>query len=126
MSEDGGLFYDPTQDVPHARTRDPFTSHLSGLAIEQEEGTTSTLKPGSTKHLALHHLRSPKTAIEVERMSGKRGIWKRVSDLKNADLIVALDTRRDPMTKREGTIWILNNRGKIALDALDRGETVKL
>jgi hypothetical protein len=128
MSEDdGGLFYDPTHDVPHARTQDPYTSQLSSMATEQVEGVTSVFKPGSTKHLALQTLgQRPRTAIEVERVSGRRGIWKRVSDLKNANLIIALDARRDVLTKREGLVWTLNDRGRVVLNALDRGETVRL
>lgn len=114
-------------DVPHARRGDPRTSVVSGLQTEAEEGTTSTLKPNSTKHVALAYLSLlPRTAIEVERASGKRGIWKRVSDLKNADLIEAAGTRRDPETKREGIVWQVTERGQRVIAQLDQGETVWL
>lgn len=114
-------------DVPHARRDDPRTSVLSGLQTEAEEGTTSTLKPGSTKHVALYYISlAPRTAIEVERTSGRRGIWKRVSDLKNADLIESVGTRRDPETKREGIVWQVTERGYAVLSLLDQRTTVVL
>lgn len=114
-------------DVPHARSTDPRTSVLSGLQTEAEEGMTSTLRPRSSKHIALAYLSLlPRTAIEVERASGKRGIWKRVSDLKNADLIESIGTRRDSETRREGIIWQVTKRGHAALLLLDQGKTVVL
>lgn len=114
-------------DVPHARSGDPRTSVISGLQTEVEEGTTSTLRPGSTKHVALMYLAlTPRTAIEVERVSGKRGIWKRVSDLKNAALVEAVGTCRDSETKREGIVWRVTERGQAVLALLDQGTPVTL
>lgn len=115
------------EDLPHARTTDPGTSWAAGKATEAEEGTTSTVRPRSAKHVALAYITAePRTAIEVERDSGKRGIWKRVSDLKNAGLIEEAGTRRDPETHRHGIIWKPTWHGREVLLFLDRGEVVHL
>jgi len=104
-----------------------LTSWASARATEAEEGTTSRIRPGSAKHVALAELcRSSATALEVERSTGRRGIWKRVSDLKNADLIEQAGTRRDPVTHRDGIVWAVNSRGRTVVALLDAGEEVRL
>ncbi len=115
------------EDVPHARSSDPGTSWAAGRATEAEEGTTSTIRPWTGKHYALILLaESPKTAVELERVSHRRGIWKRVSDLKNAGLIEDVGTRHDPLTDRDGLVWTPNELGLKTLEILNRGEVVTL
>jgi hypothetical protein len=114
-------------NVPHARTGDPSTSHAAAHALEAEEGPTTLIRPNSAKHDALSALAArPMTALEVERDTGRRGIWKRVSDLKNAGLIEGIGTRRDPVTKRDGIVWTPNARGRAALAWLNVGEDIRL
>jgi len=112
----------------HARRTDPDTSHRSALQTEVEEGRIATFRPRTQKHLALMTLAPrPLTAREVGRESRRPEIWKRVSDLKNANLL--RDTglrRRDPETEREGIVWELNDLGQKVLRLLNLGETVKL
>jgi hypothetical protein len=119
--------FDPVADIPHARTTDAWTSHNAGRAIEKTEGATTTLRPRTAKHLALAALADhPDTALGVERTTRKRGIWKRVSDLKNADLLQEIGTRVDPVTGRPGIIWTVNPRGRRVLELLEEGEVVQL
>ncbi|HEY7037169.1 MAG TPA: hypothetical protein VH482_37960 [Thermomicrobiales bacterium] len=114
-------------DVPHARTSDPSTSQRSGRATEAEEGSTSLLRTGSAKHVALATLgEHPRTALQVERQSGRRGIWKRVSDLKNAGLVEGVAVQRDPFTKRDGIVWDLTAKGRAVLATLNAGREVRL
>lgn len=114
-------------DVPHARDGDVFTSHAAGHEIERVEGKTTTLHPNTSKHVALRALaRLPRSAIEVEVATGKHGIWKRVSDLKNAHLIEPVGHRKALATGRDGIVWSLNERGRAVLERLDAGESVKL
>lgn len=121
------LWEPEVDDVPHARPSDPGTSWAAARATEREEGETSELRPGSAKHLALSRIvERPSTALEVERVTGRRGIWKRVSDLKNAALIEPAGTRRDPETNRDGIVWAATERGRTVQMLLDRGQAVKL
>jgi hypothetical protein len=114
-------------DLPHARVTDPRTSWAAAREIEAEEGKTTTFTPGTNKHRALAALaRQPRTAIEVERVSHRRGIWKRVSDLKNAGVVENIGERRDPETGKDGIVWKLNERGWNVLSRLNRGEKVRL
>lgn len=116
-----------SRDIPHARSEDAWTSHAAARSTEQSEGPTSLIRPQSTKHIALEALAShPRTAIEVERATGRRGIWKRVSDLKNAALIESVGSRRDAGTGREGLVWAVTEKGATALAMLDRGEAVRV
>jgi len=118
---------DGPHDIPHARNFDPDTSHEAGHSIERREGTTTSLRPRTSKHLALAAIAvMPRTANEVVRATGKPGIWKRVSDLKNAELIEPVSKRRDPVTKEANTVWTLTGQGLDVLRLLDRGESVRL
>jgi hypothetical protein len=125
------VFHDPDQltvfDVPHARNEDPNTSHISAHLTEAVEGTTTSLRPRTTKHIALRAIvQAPRTANEVVVVTGRRGIWKRVSDLKNAGLIEAVGTRPDPETDRPCLVWAANEHGVRVLSLLERGEIVRL
>ena len=119
-------FYKP-KDIPHARTSDPATSQLSAFQTEAVEGTTTVIRPNTLKHVALAHIAAtPSTPREVEIGCGRRGIWKRVSDLKNAKLVEPTgETRKDPWTDRAGEVMQITDRGEDALDRLDRGEDVR-
>jgi hypothetical protein len=114
-------------DIPHARSDDFSTSQDAGDRLEAEEGKTTEMRPGSIKHLALKLIaEKPRTANEIERLSGKRGIWKRVSDLKNAGLIEPTGISVDEVTDRGNLIWSITDRGRYVLGRLDAGDTVKL
>jgi hypothetical protein len=116
-----------THDVPHARADDPWTSKRAGIEIEHEEGATSLIRPATNKHLALRTLAStPSTGIEVERLTGRRGLWKRVSDLKKPGLIEEVDVRIDPQTRRPGLVCALTEKGRRVLAQLDAGQEVRV
>lgn len=123
MSEQETLF----RDIPHARATDPGTSHASGTATEHEEGTTTVFKPGTLKHEVLLALRTvPRSAHQIENVTGRRGIWKRVSDCKNALLVEPAGIVYDGATNRDVTLWRLTRRGRDVMLKLDQGETVLL
>lgn len=118
---------EPVHDIPHARTTDPWTSQASSSEVEQTEGSTSVLKPGTKKHIVLQMIsRVPMTGAEVSREGGNQHLEKRVSDLKNALLVEAVGSRTDPVSLRPGIIYELNDRGRDVLSQLDAGETVEL
>lgn len=52
-------------------------------------------------------------AFEVVNLTGIRGAWKRVSDLKQGEYIVELEgvTRRDEETQRESAVFVLTDKG---------------
>lgn len=116
------------EDTPHARSDDPRTSQRAAAEIEAEEGPTSVIQPETLKHLALRELDfgGPRHAVGLERDTGRRGIWKRVSDLKHAELVDVVGTVRDPQTQKEGDIVQINERGRLALRELDAGRKVTL
>ena len=115
-------------DTPHARRADPGTSHAASAAVEADEGTTSVIKPKTLKHLALRELAAggPRHAVGIERATGRRGIWKRVSDLKIANLVDVTGVVRDDQTGKEGEIVAINDRGREVLGMLDAGRQVSL
>jgi hypothetical protein len=106
--------------TPHARNTDPPTSRASAVLIEQVEGTTEVVRAGTAKADALlAFLRFGRlTAHDVERRTGRKGIWKRVSDLKNARYIEACDTRWDPETKRTVEVYSITAQGRVVADNL--------
>jgi hypothetical protein len=117
----------PTHDVPHARSGDPWTSKRAGIETEREEGPTSLIRPGRGKHLALRALaQRPCTGVEVERLTGRRGLWKRVSDLKKPGLIEEVGVRYDEQTKRPGLVCDITAKGRRVLALLDGGEEVRV
>ncbi|HSE44545.1 MAG TPA: hypothetical protein VLA89_04365 [Gemmatimonadales bacterium] len=114
----------PVRDVPHARASDPATSKKAAAEIEEDEGTTSTIRPKSLKHLALQELAlAPATSNELVRRTGKDGIWKRVSDLKNAGLIDVVGRTVDAETRKENDVMAANEYGHEALLVLSGGMT---
>lgn len=119
---------EPVVDTPHARRDDPRTSHVASAAIEDEEGPTSVIRPETLKHLALRELQAggPRHAVGIERATGRRGIWKRVSDLKLAHLVDVVGTVRDDVTGKEGEVVQINDRGRAVLGELDAGRQVSL
>lgn len=118
----------PVADTPHARRADPGTSHAASAEVEAEEGTTGVIKPETLKHLALRELEAggERHAVGLERATGRRGIWKRVSDLKLARLVDVVGVTRDELTGKEGEVVAINDRGRAALGMLDAGRQVSL
>lgn len=116
-----------SHDAPHARREDPSTSHESAAAIEAVEGTTSVLRRGTDKHTALQAISErPSTGSEVERRTGIRGVWKRVSDLKNAGLITRSHEKVDSVTGRKAIVWQVTLKGYTALEGLMLQDEVRV
>jgi hypothetical protein len=114
-------------DVPHARRQDPGTSHRAGRHVEAHEGTTSQMRPNTLKHSALSLIdERPQTANEVGRRMARGGVWKRVSDLKNAKLIEKVGEKEDALSEQDNIIWGCTEFGRSVLAILDRGEAAQL
>jgi hypothetical protein len=117
----------PVADQPHARGTDPWTSHASARETEAAEGTTSKMKPGTLKHQALAEFRRfARTAASVGESLDRPEIHKRVSDLKNAGLIVSVGEVYYTKTNRWVQEFAMTQLGYEVLQKLDAGEVVQL
>lgn len=119
-------------DVPHARNVDRAPSHLSAAIVEEREGTTTRIKPRTQKHRALYAISlGDCTAAEAEKRTSayawyRSGVWKRISDLKNAELVVPAGEKHDDESNRLVTVWAITDLGRSVLAKLERDETVQL
>lgn len=77
--------------APVARDSDPVTSH-AGHDKVTKSGTRQTHAQIALQCFKAH---GPLIANDVKRITGIDGIWKRVSDLKNAGLIRPTGVTRD-------------------------------
>ena len=93
----------------HARSNDPATSHLAAASVKV-----------SAKTLAAAILRElqrsgPGTFSEVARRLalGEQQVWKRISDLKRAELIEPTGELRQGSSGRYQTVWKAKQREEI-------------
>jgi DNA-binding PadR family transcriptional regulator len=85
------------------------------------------MRPNTLKHAALALISEhPRTANEVGRRMGRSGVWKRVSDLKNAGLIEKAGEREDALSEQDNIVWGTTERGEEILAVLDAGESATL
>ena len=102
-----------------ARIYDPATSHVASARLSQREGSAVEIRRGTHRHRALAVIEiEPCTAEEVKRYTGLDGIWKRVSDLKNLNLIRATGDTRPSSSGREQEVYEITDAGLAALERL--------
>ena len=88
--------------LPVARTTDPDTSHAAGDQLSKSNRETMC-----GRLLAQIRLR-PLTAEQAAEAAGyapQDGAWKRVSDLRNAGLVVDSGLRRPGRSGRSQIVW---------------------
>jgi hypothetical protein len=78
----------------NARNSDPSTSKLAALQNEPRREGQKGRAVAAIRGSGMRGL----TAHEVERQTGVKGIWRRISELKQGGHIVAVGTRVDPET----------------------------
>lgn len=109
------------RDHALARFSDPVTSHQADAALRKREGTANQIKAGTHRHRALReigHFGSGLTAEEVENLTGIKGVWKRVSDLKNMGFIAPTGRTRRSRSGREQEVLEITQAGREALSGL--------
>lgn len=88
-----------------ARSSDPDTSKLAALANEPRRGTQRAKALDAFRRAYPYAL----TAAEVESYTGIKGVWKRISELKQGGHIVQVGTRRNPGTGQDAETFTIAN-----------------
>lgn len=108
------------RDHPLARFSDPPTSHMADEQLRRREGGATEIRRGTHRHRALECFErlGPLIAEDVKLQTGVDGIWKRVSDLKNMNLIAPTGHTRLSREGREADIYEITESGREALRTL--------
>lgn len=95
----------PTFEVVRAtaaRSKDPSTSKLAALRQEPRSGSQRRRALEAFKEAYPGGL----TAGEVETRTGIKGVWKRISELKQGGHIAVIGQRPNPDTGQEAEIYV--------------------
>lgn len=114
-------FYLVGADRDHALARftDPVTSFVASARLSEREGSPVEIRRNTHRHRALTCFQQRSmTADEVRLATGVDGIWKRVSDLKNLNLIRATGHTRRSRQGREQEVYEITDAGLEALERL--------
>lgn len=85
-----------------ARSSDPSTSKQAALAIEPKVGTGRAIALNAITSAGLHGL----TAREVVYVTGRDGIWKRISELKQGGHVVVVGQRTDEDSGLKADVYV--------------------
>lgn len=88
-----------------ARSSDPDTSKQAALANEPRRGTQRAKALDAFRRAYPHAL----TAAEVESFTGIKGVWKRISELKQGGHIVQVGVRRNPGSGTDAETFTIAN-----------------
>jgi hypothetical protein len=100
-----------------ARTTDPDTSKLAALRAQPRVGSQRDRILQAVRRAGSAGL----TAREVERLTGIDRAGRRVSELRQGGHITARGTRKDPVTKAEGEVFVIPFYAGTPAPAVDTG-----
>jgi hypothetical protein len=115
-----------------ARRTDPEQSEKAGAEVQEREGSTGVVRPGTHKHRILSvYQRAEWPLTDYQAWTGaglsvRSSAWHRCSDLLDAKLIHQVGVVEDPETKKEVRRCAITMLGREALRLLDAGKEWRL